>query len=209
MFNLINAQDTIRLKHTNYTTIYSKSLHYPLLVEWWETKKKSQCIDKLERVNNFSTDPLLIKETDINNDYLIGNKLLKLKGLKGFDRGHMCPARINQCLGQKVQTECFYFSNMAPQYHSLNGGDWKTLETLTYDTSITKDSIHVWAGSFGILKKIGTTSVPKKCWKVVYIKKTKEWSAYIFDNDTLKSNGLEDNKVSKEVIEKLTGFKFK
>ena len=208
-FNLVNAQDTIRLKHTNYTTIYSKSLHYPVLVEWWETKSKSECKGKLDRVNNFAPDPLLKVETNIDNDYLVGNREQKLEKLKGFDRGHMCPARVNQCLGQQVQTECFYFSNMAAQYHALNGGDWKTLETLTFDTSIAKDSVHVWAGSIGVAKKIGTTSVPTKCWKVIYVKKTNEWSAYLFNNDTSKANGLEDNKVKLEVIEELTGFKFK
>ena len=207
--NLINAQDTIRLKHTNYTTVFSKSLHYPVLVEWWETTKKSQCPSKLERVNNFAADPLLPKETNIDNDYLLGNREQKAKGLKGLDRGHMCSARVNQCLGQKVQTECFYFSNMAAQYHALNGGDWKKLETLTFDTSITKDSVHVWAGSVGVAMKIGTTSVPTKCWKVIYVKKTNEWSAYLFNNDTSKANGLEDNKVKLEIIEELTGFKFK
>ena len=208
-FNLVNAQDTIRLKHTNYTTVFSKSLHYPVLVEWWETTKKSQCPGKLDRINNFAPDPLLVKETNIDNDYLVGNRGQKAEDLKGFDRGHMCPARVNQCLGQKVQTECFYFSNMSPQYHALNGGDWKTLETLTYDTSIAKDSVHVWAGSVGVAMKIGNTSVPKQCWKVVYVKKTKEWSAYLFNNDTSKPNGLEDNKVKLEVVEKLTGLKFK
>ena len=39
----LNSQDTIRLKHTNYTSVFSKSKHYPVLVEWWVTKVKVNC----------------------------------------------------------------------------------------------------------------------------------------------------------------------
>jgi len=121
----------------------------------------------------------------------------------------MCPARVNLCLGKDIELECFYYSNITPQYHALNGGDWKILETFTYDTSIKKDSIHVWAGSVGVSIKVLKISVPKQCWKVIHIKKDNIWLAYLFNNDTSKSNGIDDNKVNVEVIEKLTGLKFK
>lgn len=193
------AQDIVAIKHTNYITHFSKSLHYPVLVEWWETKAKSGCASPLARKDNFQPDPKDPNDTDLKNDY-VGS---------GLDRGHMCPARVNECQGPAVEDECFYFSNMAPQYHTLNAGDWKTLETLTYDTSIAQDSVHIWAGSLGVAKKVGTTSVPKQCWKVVYVKKTKQMKAYLFNNNTSKPNGIIDNEVSILFITKLTGFKFK
>ena len=34
------SQDTITLKHTNYISVFSKSKHYPVKVEWWATKSK-------------------------------------------------------------------------------------------------------------------------------------------------------------------------
>jgi hypothetical protein len=39
---VVQAQsvDTVRIVHKNYTTVFSKSLHYPILVEWWDTKRK-------------------------------------------------------------------------------------------------------------------------------------------------------------------------
>jgi len=208
-FTIGHAQNVVIINHVNYTTLYNKSLHYPIMVEWWETKKKSECPDKLVRSNDFKPDPKLPIETDVNSDYVLGNKLQKSKGLKTLDRGHMCPARVNLCLGTSIENECFYFSNITPQYHALNAGDWKILETLTYDNSIKNDSTHVWAGSLGVAMKIGKVSVPKQCWKVIYIKKTNQYSAYLFNNDTSKSNGIEDNKVNIEVIQKLTGLKFK
>jgi endonuclease G len=195
----VTAQDTIRLKHTNYVTVFSKSKHYPVLVEWWETKSKDECANQLSRKDQFAPDPLLPSETSIAKDYIHS----------GTDRGHMCPAASNECSGEKVLTECFYFSNMAPQYHSLNAGDWKTLETLTRNLAIENDSVHVWAGSVGEAKKIGTVSVPTQCWKVIHILKTNEYVAYLFNNDTSKPDGIENNKVSLETIEKLTKLKFK
>ena len=193
------AQDIAVLKHTNYTTHYSKSLKYPVLVEWWITKAKVGCPTPLARKDAFQPDPQLIQETSIKEDY-VGS---------GTDRGHNMPAAENQCQTADVQTECFYMSNMTPQYHSLNAGDWKSLEVLERQFAMDQDSVHVWCGSVGVAKKIGTVSVPTKCWKVVHIIKTKEWLAYIFDNTPDKPTGLNSHKVDVIDVEKLSGFKFK
>jgi DNA/RNA endonuclease G (NUC1) len=97
---------------------------------------------------------------------------------------------------------------MTPQYPQLNRGDWKKLETFTRELAKSLDSIKVWSGSIGEQKKIGAISIPTKCWKVLYIKKTDEWKAYIFDNVALKSDGIENNLVNIKQIEALTNFKF-
>jgi DNA/RNA endonuclease G (NUC1) len=120
----------------------------------------------------------------------------------------MMPAKSNQCQTQSVQDECFYYSNMAAQYHSLNAGDWKSLETLTREWAVQQDSVHIWAGNIGEAKRVGKVAVPTQCWKVVYIVKSKEWFAYLFDNNTSKPDGINNNKVLVSDIEKLTGFKF-
>lgn len=193
------GQDTIRIKHTNYSTVFSKTKYYPVKVEWWVTKSMVSCDRPLKRKDKFKPDPQLPKETDLLKDY-VGS---------GTDRGHMMPAADNLCQTQQVQDECFYFSNMAAQYHSLNAGDWKSLETLTRQLALQNDSIRVWCGNVGEIKRIGKVAVPKQCWKVIYIKKTKEWKSYLFDNTTNKPDGIENNLVKLQVIEELTGFKFK
>jgi endonuclease G len=193
------AQDVVVLKHTNYTSHYSKSKKYPIMVEWWETKAKVACENPLPRVDRFKPDPLLPVETDLDNDYV----------KSGFDRGHLMPAKSNQCQTPEVQNECFYFSNMAAQYHRLNAGDWKSLETLTRDWATVQDSVHIWAGNVGELKRIGKVAVPTQCWKVVHIKKTNEWFFFLFDNDLSNPDGINNNKVLRSDIEKLTGLKFK
>lgn len=169
------------------------------MVEWWETRAKIGCEKPLPRKDNFKPDPLLPAETDLAKDY-VGS---------GYDRGHLMPAKSNQCQTQFVQDECFYFSNMAAQTHRLNAGDWKSLETMTREFAVKEDSVHVWAGNVGEIKKIGKVSVPKQCWKVVYYKKSNEFMAFLFDNDQSAPDGIYNNKVDLIDIEKLTGFKFK
>jgi endonuclease G len=193
------AQDVVILKHTNYTTHFSKSKKYPVMVEWWETKAKIACPNPLPRKDNFKPDPLLPTETDLAKDYVNS----------GYDRGHLMPAKSNQCQTQAVQDECFYFSNMAAQTHRLNAGDWKSLETLTREIASKQDSVRIWAGNVGEIKRIGKVAVPKQCWKVVYVKASNEWMAFLFENDQSNPDGINNNKVDLKDIEKLTGFKFK
>ncbi len=197
----LKAQDVVVLQHTNYTSHFSKSKKYPVLVEWWETKAKVGCPNPLPRKDNFKPDPLLPNETNIGADYVNS----------GTDRGHLMPAKSNQCQTPAVQDECFYYSNMVAQYHSLNAGDWKSLETLTREWAVQQDSVHIWAGNVGVAKTLGVNkvAVPTQCWKVVYIVKSKEWFAYLFDNNTSKPDGINNNKVLVSDIEKLTGLKFK
>ena len=192
------SQDTIRIVHKNYTTVFSKSKKYPVLVEWWVTKAKINCQNPVPRSNKFAPDPKLPQFTNLANDYK----------KSGFDRGHMSPSADNQCQTKKEQDESFYFSNMVPQYHKLNGGDWKTVEMQTRELSKTYDSVKVWSGSIGEVKKIGSVSVPEKCWKVIYVKKTKQWFAYVFPNSNTTSLGVDLYRTKKEYVEKMTGFKF-
>ncbi len=193
------SQDIVLLKHTNYTSHFSKSKKYPVMVEWWETKAKVACPNPLPRKDAFQPDPQLMVETSIKEDY-VGS---------GYDRGHMSPAASNQCQTADVQIECFYMSNMAAQTHRLNAGDWKSLETLTRDIASKQDSVHIWAGNVGEIKRIGRVAVPKQCWKVVYVKASKEWMAFLFENDLSNPDGINNNKVDLVDIEKLTGLKFK
>jgi endonuclease G len=194
----LSAQDVVILKHTNYTSHFSKSKHYPVMVEYTITKPMVTCPTPLKRKDAFKPDPLLPAETNIVKDY-VGS---------GTDRGHMMPAAENLCQTQAIQDECFYMSNMSAQYHSLNAGDWKSVETLERNIASIDGDIKVWVGNIGELKKIGTVSVPAKCWKVLYIKSTNKWVAYLFDNNTNKPDGYANNEVKVEQITLLTGIKF-
>ena len=193
----LKAQDIVVIKHTNYTTHFSKSKRYPVLVEWETTKAMVGCPTPLKRKDNFKPDPQLVDETNIAFYYL----------KSGYDRGHVMPAADNLCQTQAIQDESFYFSNMIPQTHRLNAGDWKSLETATRNWALISAKVRVWSGAIGEKKKIGLVSVPTQCWKVVQV--AGKWHAYLFNNDLSNPDGFQNNEVPLAQIEKLTGFKFK
>jgi endonuclease G len=191
------GQDVVILKHQNYTTHFSKSKKYPVMVQWETTTAMVGCPTPLKRKDNFKPDPQLPNETNIGNDYV----------KSGYDRGHVMPAADNLCQTPQIQDECFYFSNMIPQTHRLNAGDWKSLETATRNWALINTKVRVWSGAIGEQKKIGSISVPTQCWKVVNI--AGKWTAYLFNNDLSNPDGFDNNEVPLSQIEKLTGFLFK
>lgn len=200
-FVIINTNqptDEITIHHSNFITTFSKSKNYPTKVEWWVTKTKIKCDKPLKRENSFKPDPKLDWDTKFNDDYLNS----------GYDRGHMCPAADNLCTNKTFLDETFYFTNISPQHHNLNSGDWLKLEDYTRNLSVKYDSIRVFSGNIGEIGKIKTVSVPEYCWKVIYIKKTKTWEAYLFKNTKDKSDGIENNRVEIKKIETLTNYKF-
>jgi len=197
-FALISfGQDIVVLKHQNYTSHFSKSKKYPVMVQWETTTAMVGCPTPLKRKDNFKPDPQLPNETNIGADYV----------KSGYDRGHVMPAADNLCQTPIIQDECFYFSNMIPQTHRLNAGDWKSLETATRNWALISAKVRVWSGAVGEQKKIGSISVPTQCWKVVEIAGKK--TAYLFNNDLSNPDGFANNEVPLAQIEKLTGFKFK
>jgi endonuclease G len=194
---ILFGQDVVILKHQNYTTHFSKSKKYPVMVQWETTTAMVGCPTPLKRKDNFKPDPQLSTETNIGADYV----------KSGYDRGHVMPAADNLCQTQQIQDECFYFSNMIPQTHRLNAGDWKSLETATRDWALISAKIRVWSGAIGEEKKIGSISVPTQCWKVVNV--AGKFYAYLFNNDLSNPDGFANNEVPLAQIEKLTGFTFK
>ena len=194
LFSLpLQAQDEVVIQHKNYTTVFSKSLKYPILVEWWVTKSGLECANPVARKDKFIPDPLLKKESDLADDY-VGS---------GFDRGHLAPAADNRCKGADVMEESFFFTNMAPQYPGLNRGQWKNLEEWTRELGKMHDSVLVKAGCVGEAKRVKQLAIPTHCWKIIYVKKTKETTAYVFPNVPEKSASFEMHLVPVDSITKL------
>jgi endonuclease G len=200
LFSAISkGQDTVVLHHTYYTSTFIKSKHIPLLVEYTLTKEMVNCSEKIKRKNHFSPDPLLHEATNLTVDY---------KG-SHYDRGHNMSAADNGC-NEDGMNECFYFSNMFPQVHSLNAGVWEKLEKQERSLAKEYKIIKVFIGSIGEIKKIGIDSVvvPEYCWKIIYIENKKEYECYIFPNTELEHADCETYKVALSEIENKTKIKF-
>ena len=191
-----NAQ-TVVLKHKTYTSTYDTVRNYPVLVEYWLTKAMLVCPTRIPRGNAFKPDPLLPKQTNLQSSY----------DGSGYDRGHNMNAEDNRCDKQGMD-ESFYFSNMTPQVPQLNRGVWKSLETEVREAAAVADSVKVWMGSVGEQKVVGKLSIPLYCWKVIYIKKSGQYFAWIFPNAVPTDKNVKFYEVKVADVEKLSKFKF-
>jgi endonuclease G len=191
---IVNAQDTVRIKHSNYQTVFSRARKYPVLVEWWVTKNGITCTQPFKRSDNFSPDPLLKDDSNLGTDY-VGS---------GFDRGHIAPAADNQCVSKQAMDESFYFTNMAPQRAGLNRGAWKMLEEHTRDLAKKHDSVFVQSGCVGVETTVKRLSIPTHCWKITTVKSTNEVTAYVFRNIPDKSPTRANHIVPIDSVRRLT-----
>lgn len=131
----------------------------------------------------------------------------------GFDRGHLCPAGDNKWDAQAMQ-ECFLMTNMCPQLHGLNSGDWNDLEM----------QCRTWARAYGELyivcgplvdqtpaRKIGRQrriTVPSGFFKVVLTMQDGPRAlGFVFGHDSTK-RPLGDYVCTVDEVEQLTGIDF-
>lgn len=111
----------------------------------------------------------------------------------GFDRGHLCPAyAMFSRFGEEGLKETFIMSNVIPQYHGLNAGEWEQLESLIAGRPGQGDG---WAATLGPLwvvngpiydqrpaarKLANGTWIPSGCFSVVLCQREGRWQALSF-----------------------------
>jgi endonuclease G, mitochondrial len=191
-------KDTVTICHKYYSTIFSKSKHFPVVVKYWLARSMLDCEHRYKRLNKFKPDPSILEYTNLNKDYK----------KSGYDRGHQMDAYDCGC-DSTAMVESFYYSNVAPQLPTLNRGIWKQLEEYTRKLVKENDSILVWCGSVTIEERyIGKVAVPDYCWKIIYIKKSNVIKAYSFRNSDDLEACLHCFEVSIDSIQNMTGINF-
>ncbi len=160
-----NAQ---RAQHHSYITHYNASLRGPDSVSWLLTPDMVSC-DSVKRKDKFAQDP-----------FIANCVRPKEYSASKYDKGHMFPFADAQC-DSTDKIECFYMSNMLPQLHSLNAGDWKTLEEQERVWAQT-GTIRIIAGGFGTKGKLKSgVNIPESCWKAIYV--NHKWRAFVMPNE--------------------------
>ena len=101
------------LVRRGYTVSYNLKHNLPNWVAWELTPDK--LIERESRSDKFLPDPDLPEDVAVTTDDYKRS---------GWDRGHMCPAGDNRWHWRAMQ-ESFYMTNICPQHHNLNRGDWK------------------------------------------------------------------------------------
>lgn len=128
------------VKHHSYTTYYDTKIKEPDSVSWDLTPSMCACSPQV-RKDAFAQDPK-IPGSAKPIDYLNSS----------YDKGHLFSYDDAMC-NATDKVECFYMSNMLPQIHPFNSGDWKVLE-MQERVWAKKTSLHIIAGGIGSLGKL-------------------------------------------------------
>lgn len=156
----VNRPEQI-IEHLGYTLSFNPKWNIPNWVAYELTA--SEVGGDEERSDNFSPDPLVIGDPVVTGDYV----------RSGYDRGHMAPA-ADMKWSEQAMDECFYMTNICPQNHNNNAGDWKGLEEQVRDWARAYGSVYVACGPVvydaSKSKTIGTARkivVPDAFYKVI------------------------------------------
>lgn len=126
-----------------YFTSYNPANRIPNYVSWCLTKEHTDG-EVSRKGHKFHANDAVGGIKVESNDYTHS----------GYDRGHMCPAGDNKW-NRTAMDESFLMTNICPQTHALNGGDWKELE----------EQCRYWAEKYGKIYIVCGPIVPKKAGK--------------------------------------------
>ena len=196
-----NGIQELLLKRDAFWVSYNKDRKIPNWVAWHLTAAHT-------RGNNQRDDMLFTEDSEVpypratDDDYYSSH----------YDRGHMCPAGDNKW-DRRALTQSFKFSNICPQNHSLNKGDWNDLEIQCRYWAREMGDIYIVTGPIfynGVKKTIGRNqvAVPDAFFKVILCDNGKAKAiGFIYPN----RGGHKEMKEyvrSVDEIERITGIDF-
>lgn len=189
------------LKRTGYVVSYNTETLIPNWVAWHLTAHRLE--GKASRKGfGFHPDEDAPEPQVDTFDYM----------RSGYDRGHMCPAADNKW-DLKAMEESFLMTNICPQNHNLNVGDWSEMENQCRTWARKWGDVYVICGPIlyrGKHKHIGEHKVvvPEAFFKVVLsLKGTPKAIGFIYKNEAgNRSKGDYVNSVDE--VERITGFDF-
>ena len=189
------------LLRDGYITSYNKDWKIANWVAWRLTKAHTYG-DNLRDDMEFHEDTEVPYPRATDDDYYTSK----------YDRGHLCPSGDNKW-DRRAQIQSFLFTNVCPQNHGLNKGDWNDLEMQCRDWARKYGEIYIVTGPVfenGVRNTIGNNkvAVPDALFKVVLCTKTYTRAiGFIVPNEG-KHHDLKDYVVPVDEIEKKTGIDF-
>ena len=188
------------LRRTGYTTCYNAHYRLPYWTAWHLTAAHTTGPHKRKGVS-FSEDEDVPFPRATNSDYM----------RSGYDRGHMCPSGDNKW-DRKAQQDCFLFTNMCPQSHNLNGGDWNDLEMACRRWAKKYGEVYIVCGPMVDTKHrtIGRNrvAVPYAFYKVVLrMSPSPRAIGFVYENED-GHRPMSDYVLTVDDVERLTGIDF-
>ena len=129
-----------------------------------------------------------------------------------YDRGHMAPV-MDMRWSAKTMEQCFYMTNICPQDHDLNNGEWRKMEEAIHSWARTYKQLYIMTGpvlpknNIEMTGKNGDIAVPQQFFKVVYAPQQNMAIAFLFDNENATTSWRKHSTTIDEV-ERLTGIDF-
>ena len=201
--SLKNKRSELILHRKGYSVSYNRDWKIPNWVAWELNKDK--LIEREGRSDKFLPDPdLPEKEAVTTDDYK----------RSGWDRGHMCPAGDNRW-HWKAMLESFYMTNICPQNHNLNRGDWKELEEACRRWAEKEGKLYIVCGPIlydmkhEVIGKTHKIIVPEAFFKVILCTASKPAKAigFIYKN-TAGNHPLSSYVNTVDEVERITGIDF-
>lgn len=187
------------LHRTGYVCCYNAETRLPHWVAWVLTANHTTGPYKRNGIK-FQEDTDVDAPRATHEDYI----------RSGYDRGHLCPSGDNKW-SEEAQEQSFLMTNMCPQSHGLNAGDWNEMEMQCRRWAEEFGSLDIIAGPIlfrGQHKTIGSgVVVPEAFFKVVYCPSRHMAIGFIYRNEPgNRPKGDYVNSVAE--IERITGFTF-
>lgn len=213
------------LSRIGYRTSYNNKTCNPNWVAWHLTKEHADGPYPRKGVPYYAEDGSVCGIGVITNETFRNGYIVDLEAEKprqehldwrehpsNIDHGHMCPAA--DCKWSKeVMNQSFLLTNMCPQNHNLNEGDWAMLEDRCRKWAIKYGDIYIVAGPIfnnDIEKTFGPNivAIPDAFFKVVLcMQGTPKAIGFVFKNDS-SSQPMRNQVKTVDEIEEITGFDF-
>ena len=219
------SKEEILLYRIAYKVSYNTKTRQPNWVAWKLTREHTDGPFPRKGVPYYDKSGKAIGISSFSNEIVCGDYFIDLdvptprqehidwkEHPAGIDHGHMCPAA--DCKWDKgAINQSFLLTNMCPQDHDLNGGDWDKLETKCRMWAKRHGEIYIVAGPifkdderrcFGI----NIIPIPYAFFKVVLCTSGNPKAlGFVFPNNGTQHN-LQDYILSVDEVENITGIDF-
>lgn len=189
------------IKHPGYTSCFNTSYLIPDWVAYELTAQELRGTVKRPKNSLFQPDPSFRGRQPDRFDY----------SDSGWDKGHMAPC-ADMKWSDDAMFESFYFTNVCPQNHSMNAGDWQTLEEKARDIANAKGSLYIVCGPIIGRNQYGTIGtqrvvVPDAFFKAFLYKDNSGFHsiAFVMPNEE-RHHLLKYYALTVNEVEAMTGF---
>lgn len=213
------------LKRVAYITSYNTKTRNPNWVAWHLTSEHTEGPYNRKGVPYYNDNGDAIGIASFTYDVVYGDYFVDREVSSprqehsdwkehpsNIDHGHMCPAADCKWSKEAIN-QSFLLTNMCPQDHELNGGDWETLEDKCRKWAKKYGDIYIVAGPIfynGIKKTFGANriAIPDAFFKVVLCTKgTPKALGFIYSNNAEKQP-MNQTVCSVDEVERVTNIDF-